>query len=145
MKDGKKRREYYKFIRQMAAEGAENNSVKALSSQEYRALKLKQYLLKATIAQKEVWEDKARADKLRAEYDDCEKQAEAVLRSMNLTPADLLPKYVCQKCRDTGYAHDGNFCDCYPGDEMSEYIQKQKTDTDCIKARLRKRKKRYEE
>lgn len=127
MKDGKKRREYYKSIRKMTAEVAENNCMKAMSSQEYRVLRVKQHLLKATIAQKEVWEDKARADKLRAEYEECEKQAESILLAMNLTPADLLPKYVCKKCRDTGYTTDGNFCDCYPGDETSDYIQKQKS------------------
>lgn len=101
----------------MAEKTAENNAIRAMSSNEYRYLKLRQHLLKNVIAQ--IWKDQEQADKLRAEYDDCGKQAEEILRSMNLTSADLLPKYVCNNCLDTGYAKDGTFCDCYPGDDFN--------------------------
>ncbi len=41
------------------------------------------------------------------------KRAEALSR-LKLSERDFIPKYVCDKCSDTGYLPDGRMCDCYP-------------------------------
>ena len=114
MKEAKKRRNYYKQRTKRMVEIAEINTEKAMTSGEYRATMLKKYLLKQTIAQEDVWKDKAKADELREEYKICEAKELEILGSMGLSPQDLYPQHVCQKCRDTGYLVNGELCDCYP-------------------------------
>lgn len=36
------------------------------------------------------------------------------LKEVGLTEEDLQPKYICQKCKDSGSLPDGRACDCYP-------------------------------
>ena len=36
----------------------------------------------------------------------------ACLARLHMTAADLVPKYRCKKCSDTGYLKDGHMCDC---------------------------------
>lgn len=35
------------------------------------------------------------------------------LKEVGLTEEDLQPKYICLKCKDSGYLPDGRACDCY--------------------------------
>ncbi len=39
-------------------------------------------------------------------------RAEALER-LNLTELDLMPRWTCEKCSDTGYLPNGKMCDCY--------------------------------
>ncbi len=41
------------------------------------------------------------------------KRAEALAR-LKLSERDFTPKFVCEKCSDTGFLPDGRACDCYP-------------------------------
>ncbi len=43
------------------------------------------------------------------------RRARAMLR-LHLTEEDLLPRYACKKCSDTGFLPDGRACDCYRPD-----------------------------
>lgn len=36
------------------------------------------------------------------------------MAELNITEKDLIPKWQCTKCKDTGYKKDGRMCDCYP-------------------------------
>ena len=40
------------------------------------------------------------------------KERKALLKSMNMSENDLLPKYSCNICKDTGYNQDGKLCNC---------------------------------
>ena len=35
------------------------------------------------------------------------------LKRLNLTEAMLVPQYRCNICKDTGFDHNGNVCECY--------------------------------
>lgn len=37
----------------------------------------------------------------------------ALLVKIGLTEKDLVPKYSCEKCSDTGFLPGGKACDCY--------------------------------
>ena len=39
-------------------------------------------------------------------------RAEA-LKKLGIQEADLMPRYACPKCSDTGFLPDGRMCDCY--------------------------------
>lgn len=36
------------------------------------------------------------------------------MAALNISPADLKPRYRCKKCSDTGFLPNGAVCDCYP-------------------------------
>ena len=40
------------------------------------------------------------------------KERKTLLKSMNMTENDLLPKYTCNNCKDTGYNSEGKLCNC---------------------------------
>ena len=42
------------------------------------------------------------------------KERREILKGLNMTEADLLPRYKCLKCSDTGFKPDGCQCNCYP-------------------------------
>lgn len=42
------------------------------------------------------------------------KERREILKGLNMTEADLLPRYKCPKCSDTGFKPDGCQCNCYP-------------------------------
>lgn len=39
------------------------------------------------------------------------------MAEMNISMEDLIPRYQCSKCSDTGYLPNGQICDCYPKGE----------------------------
>ena len=64
----------------------------------------------------------------RAEYEDLLRQRTALMAQKGLSEDDLLPRYVCPLCGDTGYV-DGTLCDCarklarqYEFDRMSRQM-----------------------
>jgi DNA replication protein DnaD len=40
-----------------------------------------------------------------------------ILQNLGLSEEDLLPKFTCKKCSDTGFLKNGKACDCYQKDE----------------------------
>lgn len=65
---------------------------------------------------------------IRAEYEDLTRRKTALLAQKGLSQDDLLPRYACPLCGDTGYA-DGKLCDCarklarqYEFDRMSRQM-----------------------
>ena len=56
------------------------------------------------------------ADKLQAvtsEKERIEEEMQSCLSKCGFTQEDLIPKWHCDKCEDTGYKSDGRACDCY--------------------------------
>ena len=44
-------------------------------------------------------------------------ERKGILRNLGLSEEDLLPKFTCKKCSDTGFLKNGKACDCYQKDE----------------------------
>ena len=49
---------------------------------------------------------------LESEKKSLNEKLESLLKTINLTPSDLIPKYACSKCNDTGYIGTKR-CDCF--------------------------------
>lgn len=60
-------------------------------------------------------DDKARAQlaKLKEKEFLLKQKRLAIIELNGMSEEDLLPKYTCRKCNDTGYTEDGKSCDCY--------------------------------
>lgn len=59
--------------------------------------------------------DKAKASKLEQERNRLQLQKSGIIERNGMTEEDLLPKWNCAKCKDTGFVN-GIPCDCYEGD-----------------------------
>ena len=106
------RERHYAVLRQRAAEEAEKSVARAQQDESFRTAtaaitKGEIELAKAEIFSPETLPSiQARLEKARKE------RAEALLR-MKLTEEDLLPKYQCTRCSDTGFLPSGKACNCY--------------------------------
>ncbi len=54
-----------------------------------------------------------RADKIAAALKAAREERAKALGRLGLTERDLLPRFRCEKCSDTGFLPDGRACDCY--------------------------------
>lgn len=95
--------------RQNALLISEINKNKAEQNSEYSNLLIKQRMLAMEIGK--IKFDGHSASKQEKELDNVIKQKEEILNSIGLTSKDLLPKYDCQKCDDTGIYQNG-YCQC---------------------------------
>ena len=88
---------------------AEINKNKAEKNKAYSDLLLKQRMLTMEIGK--IKFEGHSASKQEKELEKIIKQKEEMLNSMGLTSEDLLPKYDCPKCADTGIYQNG-YCQC---------------------------------
>ena len=113
--EGREQREVFYMQRKIATERiADANFEKAMQNEKfiklYRDLHL---ILPYEMAKAEVEDDIKKLELLADEKNRVETELDSILQKMQLTRLDLIPKTICQKCRDTGYTQDGKFCDCY--------------------------------
>ncbi len=54
--------------------------------------------------------------KLTQEQERLKLQYRGIIERNGMTEEDLLPKWHCKKCEDTGFLQDGRACDCYEGE-----------------------------
>lgn len=66
-------------------------------------------------AEKGVLKAKQKLVKLTQEEGRLRLQRVSIIERNGMSEEDLLPKWSCRKCRDTGYQEDGKMCDCYGG------------------------------
>lgn len=64
-------------------------------------------------AKAEVEGDETRLKQIRERKGTLRDQRKLCLMMAGMTEEDLLPKYHCRKCSDTGFLPDGTLCDCY--------------------------------
>ncbi len=57
--------------------------------------------------------DKVQAEKYSEEYERLKKERSEILKTEGVTEADLVAKYECKKCEDTGFLPGGGTCHCY--------------------------------
>jgi len=97
---------------------ADNNLNIALENDTARMLFVKCKKLVVDIAKKEV--NGSRADELRDEYEKTRNVLGEFLHEVGLKKEDMKPKYVCSKCKDTGYVSN-KICSCLKK-EMSKQL-----------------------
>ena len=54
-----------------------------------------------------------RINELKILRDELKKKRGELLAAKGLTEKDLLPEFVCKRCKDTGYLPQGGLCDCF--------------------------------
>lgn len=59
-------------------------------------------------------DDRAKLARLERQQVELEGRLKARRLALKITDEELLPKYRCSKCSDTGFKADGRACDCYP-------------------------------
>lgn len=112
--DGRAERERFYAARRDQAEGrARENEGKALADPEYREIASELAGAEREAAKAEAF---GREDTLPALQEKAEslraKKAEALAR-LGLSEEDLIPRYACPRCSDTGFTPDGRACTCY--------------------------------
>lgn len=106
------RERHYAVLRQRAAEEAEKAVTRAQQDESFRTATASITKGEIELAKAEIFSPdslpsiQARLEKARKE------RAQALLR-MKLTEEDLLPKYQCARCSDTGFLPSGKACNCY--------------------------------
>ncbi len=108
------RERYYALLRQKALDGAEAVRAKAEKDPAFKSAERDVKKTEIELAKAEVFSPStvpAIMEKLEAH----KKARSEALARMNITEEDLLPKFRCTKCSDTGFLPSGKACDCYPG------------------------------
>ena len=102
---------HYYDLRAEAAKRAEKMQAKAMKDEQYSLARKKLNTLSIQLAFAEV-SDEQLAKKISDEIALLEKQADERLTALGISKADLLPRYKCEKCKDTGYDSHGRQCEC---------------------------------
>ncbi len=106
------RERYFALLREKAQIKADKFVGKANANPEYKAVSAKLSVMEISLAKAEVF-DPQKLPALQEEKQTLLRQRKSILQGMGMTEADLLPKYTCAKCADTGFMKNGLACDCY--------------------------------
>ncbi len=101
----------YKERRATAMSVAQQNVDKAMQIDGFPSLYERIFGIEKDLAFAEISGDKEKLSALELEQKDVTERVSKLLSTIGLTLADLSPKYVCEKCNDTGYVGT-NRCDC---------------------------------
>jgi len=97
-------------LKTYAEQVADNNLKRALNNAQFNDVYSQIRQLNFNIAKKEFLNKPTSEDKKLLKT--CEAKQEEILKKLNLTKQDLLPKYSCKLCEDTGVVGD-KFCKCF--------------------------------
>ena len=106
------RERYYALLREKAQIRADKFIDKANANPQYKQLSGKLSLMEISLAKAEVFAPQD-LPALQEQKKTLLAERKAVLQSMGIAEEDLLPKYACPKCMDTGFTKNGTACDCY--------------------------------
>lgn len=107
------REHYYAVLRQRAASAAERARTRAEQDEKFCLADSAVKKSEIELAKAEVFSPDS-AQLIREKLGLQKKARTDALKRLGLTDSDLLPKYACPKCSDTGFLPDGKICDCYP-------------------------------
>ena len=102
----------YSRRRALALSRAQRNTEKATTLSGFSDIYAKINSMEKDLAFAQIAGDNDLLIKLETEQKNYIKQAEDMLKTINLTLADLSPVYACSKCNDTGYVGTHR-CDCF--------------------------------
>lgn len=106
------REHHYAVLRQRAQARAEKAQSLAEKDDAYRAADGAVKKGEIELAKAEVFSPEA-LPALREKLRLAHAARTAALAELHLSEEDLLPKYACEKCSDTGFLPNGRLCDCY--------------------------------
>ncbi len=102
----------YKSRRALAMSIAQKNLDKAMEIEGFPALYERIFSIEKDLAFAEISDDKEKIVALEKEQEQLNDNVAKTLLSLGLQFSDLSPKYICEKCNDTGYVGTHR-CDCY--------------------------------
>lgn len=114
-----KRDRWYETRRANAELQAEYIHDRFMKDEEFRRIERRLSAMESELARAEIGAENGEAKaqkelvKLTQEQGRLRQQRLGIIERNGLTEEDLLPKWHCRKCSDTGYLSDGRACDCY--------------------------------
>lgn len=102
----------YEKRRNLAVSRAQKNVEKAMNLPDFSNVYGRLNSLERDLAFAEMDGNKELLAKLEKEKETLNNKAESLLNGISLTMRDLSPRYVCEKCKDTGYVGTHR-CDCF--------------------------------
>ncbi len=106
------REHYYAVLRQNAQESAERNKKIAEQDERFKAADVALKKGEIELAKAEVFSPET-VPEIKARLEKQITERSCALARLGLSQQDLIPKYRCPKCSDTGFLPDGRACDCY--------------------------------
>ncbi len=107
------REHYYALRRERAGRRVERAKALAERDEEFREAEATLKRGELELARAEVYAPET-LPALNEKLEAARKMRAEALKRLNLSERDFVPKYVCEKCSDTGFLPDGRACDCYP-------------------------------
>lgn len=101
----------YARRRTLAVSRAQNNLDKAREIDGFSAVYERLFGIEKDLAFAEMANDNTALADLEKEKENLNRKAQTMLKTIGLTFSDLSPKYLCEKCKDTGYVGTHR-CDC---------------------------------
>ncbi len=107
------RERFYAQRKQQAQTKADKMMERALRNSEFKQATHKLSRMEFELARAEVDGDSERLKELTRQQEILRDVRARALKAVGLMEEDLLPRWHCQKCSDTGYLPNGMSCDCY--------------------------------
>ncbi|MBQ8322811.1 MAG: DnaD domain protein [Clostridia bacterium] len=106
------RERYYALLREKAQSRADKYVRKANGNVRFKELTAELSTMEISLAKAEVFDPKKLPALLEKKTSLLGERRE-LLAEMGIAEEDLLPKFTCKKCSDTGFLKNGVACDCY--------------------------------
>ena len=103
---------HYAELRRIAEEKADNTFKTAMQDETYSALYKEINSLNIKLAFCELKDEKT-ANEIKKTLEKLEIEADERLKALGIDKDDFVPKYKCEKCKDTGYDKGGKQCECF--------------------------------
>lgn len=103
---------YHAINHEAAIDRAEKNKKKAVENEDFKNAEREMKDCELALARAEVYE-KEKVQTLSQTLAQIKERRRNALKAIAMTEDDLLPKWTCKKCSDTGFMKDGRMCDCY--------------------------------
>lgn len=107
------REEWYRQKREKNFEVVKYWTERANRIPEYKELYQSLKATEIKVAKQEINGEAADTEKL----DEIKAKISTLLSENGIRKEDLVPRYTCSKCKDTGFLDNGSLCDCYRGEE----------------------------
>ncbi len=108
------RERYYALLREKAQTRADKYLAMANANARFKEISTELSKMEIALAKAEVFEP-TNLPALREKKQALLLQRKDILFALKIDEADLLPKFTCQKCSDTGFLKSGAACGCYKG------------------------------
>ena len=106
------RERFYALRREKAQAKVDKFLAKANENPRFKELASELSKMELSLAKAEVFKPET-LPSLQEKKRELMKERKQILAEMNISEADLTPKFVCEKCSDTGFLKNGAACDCY--------------------------------